>query len=196
MACGFFSFLLFTAAVAVPTPGNWGAAHNKRRCLHGAPDLIWQASIMRAAQNHANNCKFKHSDHIVYGENLYAAYFSPTAEDVLDGFYDQEIDLYPWDNPSFYLPAGHFSQVVLTHSPTHTVSNICVLTHLSASPTGLAAMDNRKQSLKASENRPAKRIAPSLERQHIVMDTFLGKMAQTAGQLGAFWMHSSDILCT
>ena len=113
-----FVCLLFISTTAVPTPGQWVASHNKRRCLHAVPDFVWHASVAQSARRHADTCSFEHSTPAIYGENLYAGWWSPTAEDVLIGWYDNEVGLYPWDKPGFYSVTGHFTQVVWRNTRT------------------------------------------------------------------------------
>ena len=92
-------------------PSSMMKAHNKRRCLHGVRDILWDAGVERSAIQHSQKCVFEHSTS-VYGENLWAGWWSPNAEDCLKGWYDGEIDLYDYDNPVFSAVTGHFTQVV------------------------------------------------------------------------------------
>eukprot|EP00670_Eutreptiella_braarudii_P009282 CAMPEP_0174314898 /NCGR_PEP_ID=MMETSP0810-20121108/5930_1 /TAXON_ID=73025 ORGANISM="Eutreptiella gymnastica-like, Strain CCMP1594" /NCGR_SAMPLE_ID=MMETSP0810 /ASSEMBLY_ACC=CAM_ASM_000659 /LENGTH=321 /DNA_ID=CAMNT_0015424111 /DNA_START=197 /DNA_END=1160 /DNA_ORIENTATION=+ len=48
----------------------------------------------------------------VYGENLWAGWYDPSAEEVLKGWYDNEIGLYSYSSPGFSSATGHFTQVV------------------------------------------------------------------------------------
>ena len=40
---------------------RWVDAHNKYRCMHGAPDLKWSAAVAQSAQEWANRGVFSHS---------------------------------------------------------------------------------------------------------------------------------------
>ena len=94
------------------SPSDYMVQHNQRRCLHGAKDLVWSESVARSAQKHADACIFQHTDPAVFGECLWAGYYTPEAEDCLWGWYDNEIGDYPWDSPGYYKATGHFTQVV------------------------------------------------------------------------------------
>ena len=104
--------LVLTLSESKISPSEYTVEHNKRRCLHGVRDVLWDPSVARSAQKHADECIFEHTDPAVYGECLWAGYFSPTAEDCLIGWYDNEIGDYPWDRPGYYIATGHFTQVV------------------------------------------------------------------------------------
>ena len=93
------------------SPSDFTVEHNKRRCLHGARDVVWDASLARSAQKAAGTCKFKHTS-TPYGENLWAGQWVPDGDDCLDGWYDNEVGLYDWNSPGFSQATGHFSQVV------------------------------------------------------------------------------------
>ena len=65
-----------------------------------------------------SKCIFEHTLNPIYGENLWAGHYLPNADEVLWGWYDNEIDLYPFQNPSFHPSWGHFTAVVWKYSRT------------------------------------------------------------------------------
>ena len=87
-------------------------SHNSRRCLHGASDLEWSESVENSAQTWANQCDFNHENQNTYGENLYAGSANPTSEQVLTGWYNDEIGSYDYGNPGFSSTTGHFTAVI------------------------------------------------------------------------------------
>ena len=95
-----------------PSAQDHIVAHNKRRCLHGSSDLVWSRSLETAAQKYADKCIFEHEMPPLYGENLWAGYFSPTAEDGQWGWYTQELPKYDFNKPGFAPDTGHMTQVI------------------------------------------------------------------------------------
>lgn len=90
------------------------AEHNNKRALHGVPELSWDNTLAKYAQDYADaySCPadgaLKHSGG-PYGENLAAGYSSAAA--VVDAWYN-EIKNYDFSNPGFNSNTGHFTQVV------------------------------------------------------------------------------------
>jgi len=103
-------------------------AHNTRRCLHTSPNVQWSSDVAAVAQAYASQCKFSHSSSSnpadrytsggqAGGENLYTSSAAPTAETVLQSWYNSEVDLYKtgsnnYANPGYISGAGHMTQVV------------------------------------------------------------------------------------
>ena len=98
------------ASAFVSDVASYIQSHNSRRCLHATSDLTWSNSVETSAQAYADTCTFSHST-TSYGENLYAGSANPTAEDVLNGWYNSEIGSYDYNNPGFSSGTGHFTQV-------------------------------------------------------------------------------------
>ncbi|KAL5269718.1 hypothetical protein ACHWQZ_G003248 [Mnemiopsis leidyi] len=94
-------------------------AHKKYRKLHGVKKLKWDNNVAEFAEKHckylADNDKFEHSKNSGYGENLYKAGGSGSADKAgqkaTKMWYD-EIKLYNYNNPGFSMQTGHFTQVV------------------------------------------------------------------------------------
>ena len=93
-------------------------AHKKYRKLHGVKKLKWDNNVAEFAEKHckylADNNKFEHSKNSGYGENLYKAGGSGSADKAgqkaTKMWYD-EIKLYNYNNPGFSMQTGHFTQV-------------------------------------------------------------------------------------
>ena len=110
----------YMAAVLVLCPSVWGQsfeakeyllAHNRRRCRHNVPDLMWSDAVAASAQRWADQCLFAHSPGRQYGENVWGGRSMPKAEDVLGAWYDNEMGRFDPEDPD--APAtGHFTQVV------------------------------------------------------------------------------------
>lgn len=81
--------------------------HNKLRARTGAGPLTLDRKMADYAQNHVENCVFKHSDPYVYGENLGAGY--ATIADSIQAWFD-EWTKYPFDKPDFYV--SHRSSII------------------------------------------------------------------------------------
>ncbi|KAG0249822.1 hypothetical protein DFQ27_009768, partial [Actinomortierella ambigua] len=84
-------------------------AHNQYRAIHKAPPLVWDPKAATHGNNWIQACQFKHSQNRQFGENLAYGYKDfPTA---IKAWYDEE-RLYNYNNPSFSMATGHFTQVV------------------------------------------------------------------------------------
>lgn len=74
---------------------KWVAAHNKVRCMHGSPDVVWSSDVAASAQLWANSLSsMQHSDSYSIappagpaGENLAMGYGS--LEQVVTGWWDE-----------------------------------------------------------------------------------------------------------
>uniref|UniRef100_A0A6G1SL10 Golgi-associated plant pathogenesis-related protein 1 n=1 Tax=Aceria tosichella TaxID=561515 RepID=A0A6G1SL10_9ACAR len=91
-------------------------AHNSRRREHGVLQLDWDKTLAAQAQKHSNwmasKDNFAHSHVKDYGENLaYDTRVDAPCKDMVDRWY-KEIDLYNYDNPTFSMATGHFTQMV------------------------------------------------------------------------------------
>eukprot|EP00971_Amphidinium_carterae_P124568 2467724-Amphidinium_carterae.1 len=96
-------------------------AHNRKRAMHSAPDLVWsdacaQHALLAAQQCASQNC-LSHNNHSEYneGQNLYMAWSSGDdtygAKDAVQSWYDEVAD-YDFNNQGFGGGTGHFTQVV------------------------------------------------------------------------------------
>lgn len=89
--------------------------HNMFRKKHGAPDLKWNDSIAKFAQEWADNLAKKdsnleHRSKNKYGENIYKA--SLRFRDLAVPTWYGEINSYDFKKPAYQSKTGHFTQVV------------------------------------------------------------------------------------
>lgn len=86
-------------------------AHNVRRAVHGAKDLVWDDELAAWAYKVSSTCVFEHSGGS-YGENL-AAGGDGTPEEFVGRWYDEGVsEGYSYSNGGFSHATGHFTQVV------------------------------------------------------------------------------------
>ena len=85
---------LLETSVSATDAERWVAAHNKYRCIHGSPNLVWSAAVAASAQEWADKGVFSHSDCYSLpppagpaGENL--AMGHSTLEDVVKSWYSE-----------------------------------------------------------------------------------------------------------
>lgn len=86
-------------------------AHNVRRAVHGAQDLVWDDELAAWAHKVSSTCVFEHSGG-PYGENL-AAGGDGTPEEFVGRWYDEGVsEGYNYGSGGFSSETGHFTQVV------------------------------------------------------------------------------------
>ncbi|MFE7742244.1 CAP family protein [Nocardia sp. NPDC057455] len=89
------------------------ASHNQARTQYGAPELTWDPALYADTVAWAKACKFQHSDpQGRYGENIYAVTDSNASINDAVAAWMQEASQYNYNNPTFSIGAGHFTQVV------------------------------------------------------------------------------------
>ena len=103
---------------------RWVAAHNKYRCMHGSPNLVWSGAVAASAQEWANRGVFEHADSYSVpppagpaGENL--AMGQSTIEEVVRDWYTEVnscATLPGCEQASDGGMVGHFTAVVRTPS--------------------------------------------------------------------------------
>ena len=94
--------------------------HNKYRCMHGGPLMVWDDDVAKNAQKWADKGKFEHSssrDRFINGEqcgeNLAWASPSCSAEKAVKMWYDEIKYTKPYGEvKSFSGQTGHYTQVV------------------------------------------------------------------------------------
>ncbi|KAH8413384.1 hypothetical protein KR009_010470, partial [Drosophila setifemur] len=91
-------------------------AHNKYRAMHGAPPLTLSPKLNKLATEWAQYLlarnTMQHRQNSGYGENIYmASGGNLQGTDAVQSWYE-EIHHYNWNNPSFQMSTGHFTQVV------------------------------------------------------------------------------------
>lgn len=90
--------------------GQWLAAHNKYRELHGVPPVVWSEKIAASARAYAETCPSGHSGW-GYGENLAWASYDMGITGVVKMWYDEE-PYYDYANPGYVSGTGHFTQII------------------------------------------------------------------------------------
>ncbi|EPQ29736.1 uncharacterized protein PFL1_02956 [Pseudozyma flocculosa PF-1] len=94
------------------------AAHNAKRRIHGAPDLVYNATLAASAQDWANRCHFAHgSDGVLkWGECLEAGSMPPGNGSVAVDYWYSESQGYDYtkevDDSHPAQAAGHFVQMI------------------------------------------------------------------------------------
>jgi uncharacterized protein YkwD len=90
--------------------------HNEYRSRHGAPPMVWNASVARAAANWAMQCRNGHESQSNYGENLMSASSDPIDVSWLVGISTEqwynEVRYYDCSRPGYQAGTGHFTQIV------------------------------------------------------------------------------------
>jgi len=89
--------------------------HNYWRAQHGAPALVWDATLAQHAQAWANRLAatntFEHAKNTGEGENLFKSGGDASYKEAVDAWYNEE-KLYNYNHPGFSMATGHFTQVV------------------------------------------------------------------------------------
>jgi Cysteine-rich secretory protein family len=90
-------------------------AHNRLRCLHGAPPLAWSAAAADYAQRWVERSGFRHSDSYSsplgpMGENLYATTGRVSAAEAVQLWYDESKG-YDYSREGS-MAAGHFTALI------------------------------------------------------------------------------------
>jgi pathogenesis-related protein 1 len=98
------------------------AAHNRFRKLKNLPDLVWDETLAKYADEWAKNlqttknCGMKHRTEGKYGENLaWASGMILTPESVVKMWHDEEKN-YTYSNNSCSGVCGHYTQVIWKNS--------------------------------------------------------------------------------
>ncbi|HNN06058.1 MAG TPA: CAP domain-containing protein [Leptospiraceae bacterium] len=97
------------------TKANLIQTHNTFRKKHGVPDLKWNDSIAKYAQEWADNLAKKdlnleHRQNNKYGENIFVA--TSRLRNLASATWYSEINLYDFNKPGSSSKAGHFTQLV------------------------------------------------------------------------------------
>lgn len=88
---------------------------NDYRAKYQARPLTWSDELTPATEQHAKDCKFKHSNASNgYGETLHAETATDNQTAIKSAFrtWMAESARYNYGNPGFSLPTGNFTQVV------------------------------------------------------------------------------------
>lgn len=102
-----------------PVPSDMAALfreHNEYRSKHGAPAMVWNASVAQAAATWGMQCRKGHESQSTYGENLMS-----TTSYQLDmswlisistGSWYREVEDYDCSRPGYQAGTGHFTQII------------------------------------------------------------------------------------
>ena len=111
-----YQLLCGSLGTPLPTIRVWLHAHNKYRCMHGVPPVMWSEALAKGAQTCVNNNKGKEFKHTL-GVPECGSMGASSPEDAVDGWYSEE-KYYDYntgtkkgDAPK-YESIGHFKQVV------------------------------------------------------------------------------------
>ena len=105
-----FCYPVLLMAATQEEGGQWLAAHNRYRKLHGVPPVVWSEKVAASARAYAETCPSGHSGS-GYGENLAWASYDMSPSGVVKMWYDEE-SLYDYTNPGVTSGAGHFTQII------------------------------------------------------------------------------------
>jgi hypothetical protein len=91
------------------------AAHNRLRCLHGAPPLLWSDAVADHAQRWVERAGFRHSDSYgsplgPMGENLFATTGRVSADEAVQLWYGESRG-YDYRREGT-MAAGHFTALI------------------------------------------------------------------------------------